>query len=63
MLGGSQFCFYKQNFLSVSQYVKDTFVLCLKLVEQKEEGECKTECKTIEKACQEVFLDILPRNC
>lgn len=27
----------------------------LVLVEQKEEGECKTECKTIEKACQEVI--------
>lgn len=27
----------------------------LVLVEQKEEGECKTECKTIEKACQEVM--------
>eukprot|EP01018_Ginkgo_biloba_P015054 Gb_15758 [translate_table: standard] len=27
----------------------------LKLVEQAQEGECNTECKTIEKACQEVL--------
>ncbi|GLJ15110.1 hypothetical protein SUGI_0246960 [Cryptomeria japonica] len=27
----------------------------LKLVEQEEEGECNTECKTIERACQEVI--------
>ncbi|KAL2641247.1 hypothetical protein R1flu_008834 [Riccia fluitans] len=29
----------------------------LKLVEQKEEGECNTECRTIERACQEVMGD------
>lgn len=31
-----------------------SFFLCEQLVEQESEGECNTECKTIEKACQEV---------
>lgn len=30
-------------------------VFVLKLVEQSEEGVCKMECKTIERACQEVL--------
>jgi len=34
-------------------------VVRLQLVEQPVEGVCKTECKTIERACQEVYTGIL----
>jgi hypothetical protein len=34
------------------------YMFVLQLVEQDEEGHCNAECKTIERACQEVVSSI-----
>lgn len=42
------------SFLNALAYIFMEFCKILQLVDQEDEGQCNSECKTIERACQEV---------